>query len=447
MKININMRKIKKDLKKWLVFPLVILFSACTKEVELPLGPERPAEQTPGGLEIILQTPQPDKVVMSGALKNTETEPGLTVYHEEQEWTVKQLGVYIFKKNPDGGNTDADYTLVKKTEKITFLPESEAGTGENLAENQGIDKGNGIYSYTEPVEDYMMNSTLKILLVANEGEITSATTDAEGATGTKLSDFRKIIAKAELTDQTSADVISGGKYDFSEGAENSAYKGIVMSAVATKGDNAVGSPSNEEIKLSNVPQVHKLKATLVRNVARIDIRMNKKAMVLKKAVLKNAASKAYLFAQASTTAAPDDAEYYTMLPTDQFELLGTGYGDGADEGISYKVPETDDETEEVTKDRNTLKHVFYLYEQVNSEAKSATVEITYTLPDKDGKLHKGVLEIPLKKTGDTQEYIPTTRNHLYTIVLGDGSMDGKVNVDLIVEDWIPNDLHEFVPLD
>ena len=103
----------------------------------------------------------------------------------------------------------------------------------------------------------------------------------------------------------------------------------------------------------------------------------------------------------------------------------------------------------MTRDRNTLKHVFYLYEQVNAEGSCATVEVTYTLPDADGVEQTGVLEIPFRKTTTEGkgDYVNTTRNHLYTVELGDGSLDGKVTARIMVQDWEPNEIHEFLPGD
>ena len=136
---------------------------------------------------------------------------------------------------------------------------------------------------------------------------------------------------------------------------------------------------------------------------------------------------------------------HPLLPVLKYaELLGDGKP-----GITYQNPASDTEAEEVTRDRNTLKHVFYLYEQVNTEGSCATVEVTYTLADADGVEQTGVLEIPFRKTTTEGkgDYVKTTRNHLYTVELGDGSLDGKVNARLVVQDWEPNEIYEFLPGD
>ena len=75
--------------------------------------------------------------------------------------------------------------------------------------------------------------------------------------------------------------------------------------------------------------------------------------------------------------------------------------------------------------------------------------MTYTLADADGVEQTGVLEIPFRKTTTEGkgDYVNTTRNYLYTVELGDGSLDGKVNARLVVQDWEPNEIYEFLPED
>ncbi|MDY5978083.1 hypothetical protein [Phocaeicola plebeius] len=266
------------------------------------------------------------------------------------------------------------------------------------------------------------------------------TAKEDGASGTTLQAFKVLTAGAVLEDSEgqSADKISGGAYTGEGDLTGGTYTGLVMSGTAVKG-------SSEEIHLAS-PASLELEATLTRIVARIDICLNKKKLTLKKAVLKTTAKKAYIFPQ-STTAAPDNALLtdYPLLPVSKYaELLGDGKP-----GIAYQNPASDTEAEEVTRDRNTLKHVFYLYEQVNAEGSCATVEVTYTLPDAKGVEQTGVLEIPFRKTTveDNGAYVNVQRNHLYTVELGDGSHDGKVTARIVVQDWEPNEIHEFLPGD
>lgn len=420
----------------WMVCLLCIsvLGGSCSREVvSTPDGGAEGIRVEAGSLRIVLSTPSPDAVVNPGSRADGETAAAL---HEVQEWTVKKLGVYIFMAQSAGAKDNA-YFLVQKTEGITFGTEETEGP-------KGTDLGNGEYSYTEPLQDWMIDKYLKVLLVANEGvlEDIELDTNHDGTAGTTLETFKTLTAGAVLdnSEGQSADKIFGGAYTGEGDLTGGAYTGIVMSGTAMKG-------TAEEIHLAS-PASLELEALLTRNVARIDICLNKKKLTLKKAVLKTTAKKAYLFAQ-STTAAPEPDNAlltdYPLLPVSKYaDLLG-------DEkpGITYQNPATDTEAEEVTRDRNTLKHVFYLYEQVNAEGSCATVEVTYTLPNADGVEQTGVLEIPFRKTTveDNGAYVNVQRNHLYTVELGDGSLDGEVTARIVVQDWEPNEIHEFLPGD
>ena len=415
----------------WMVCLLCIsvLGGSCSREVvSTPDGGAEGIRVEAGSLRIVLSTPSPDAVVNPGSRADGETAAAL---HEVQEWTVKKLGVYIFMAQ-DENDTDADYHLVQKTEGITFGTDETEGP-------KGTDLGNGEYSYTEMLEKYMLGKYLKVLLVANEGELSRITLDTnhDGTSGTTLQEFKALTAGAVLEDSEgqSADKISGGAYKNETDLTGDTYTGIVMSGTAMKG-------TSEKIHLASAASLE-LEAQLTRNVARIDICLNKKGLTLKKAVLKTTAKQAYLFPQ-ETTAAPGNAllTAYPLLPVSKYvELLGD-----SKPGITYQNPASDTEAEEVTRDRNTLKHVFYLYEQVNTEGSCATVEVTYTLADADGVEQTGVLEIPFRKTTTEGkgDYVKTTRNHLYTVELG---LDGKVNARLVVQDWEPNEIYEFLPGD
>lgn len=418
----------------WMVCLLCVsaLAGSCSREVvSTPDGGAEGIRVEAGSLRIVLSTPSPDAVVNPGSRADGETAAAL---HEVQEWTVKKLGVYIFMASAQSA-VDADYRLVKKKEGITFGAAGTPGVS-------GTDLGNGEYSYTEPLQDWMIGKYLKVLLVANERELSGITLDTnhDGTAGTTLETFKTLTAGAVLdnSEGQSADKISGGAYTGEGDLTGGAYKGIVMSGTAMKG-------TAEEIYLASAALLE-LEAQLTRNVARIDICLNKKGLTLKKAVLKTTAKQAYLFPQ-ETTAAPgnDLLTAYPLLPVSKYaELLGDGKL-----GITYQNPATDTEAEEVTRDRNTLKHVFYLYEQVNDNSGCAAVEVTYTLANADGVEQTGVLEIPFRKTTTEGkgDYVNTTRNRLYTVELGDGSLNGEVNARLVVQDWEPNEIHEFLPGD
>ena len=83
-----------------------------------------------------------------------------------------------------------------------------------------------------------------------------------------------------------------------------------------------------------------------------------------------------------------------------------------------------------------LKKAFYLYERKNTEEDGAIIHLEYTV-DANGTEYQGVLDVPFKRTSGDKAYIDTKRNHLYTIVLGNGDepVSGRVSATLIVDDW------------
>lgn len=425
------------------------LAGSCSREVvSTPVGgPDASGSSVEAGsLRIVIRTPSPDAVVNPGSRAEAEDgeepevsgpeaeEPAapVTVEDEVQEWTVKKLGVYIFMAQ-NAGAPDGDYRLVKKTEGITF---GEKGIPGEL----GTDLGNGTYSYTEPLEDWMIGKYLKVLLVANEQEL-PVTLDGkyDGSGGTSLENFRLLRAGKELASRADqrADVISGGAYTGDGDLTGGTYEGIVMSGTAKK------DTQTEEIYLQ-YPSSLELEATLTRIVARIDICLNKKNLKLKEAFLKNTARKACLFPQ-ETVFAPGDSllTAYPLLPVSAYaEKLGADK-----EGVSYQPAAAEDEEAAVTRANNTLKHVFYLYEQENSAASCATVVVRFTLTDDAGEEQDGELEIPFRTVSaeGTETYVPVTRNHLYTVELGDGSLDGKTVISrLVVVDWEPNEVEDYL---
>ena len=83
-----------------------------------------------------------------------------------------------------------------------------------------------------------------------------------------------------------------------------------------------------------------------------------------------------------------------------------------------------------------LKKAFYLYERRNTEEDGAIIHLEYTV-DANGTEYNGILDVPFKRTSGDKAYIDTKRNHLYTIVLGNGDepVSGRVSATLIVDDW------------
>lgn len=381
MKLNFNLKSS--------LYALALLagMSACTSETEFQNNEGDGQLTSESGIRFVIQTPSPDAIVTR------------TVAGDPLENEVKTMSLYIFAKN-DKATSDGDdqYTLLKKTEGITFTTSGTPGTsGTN---------NSGSLSYTEPITADMIGRQVKMLLVAND-KVASATEDQ-----TTLDAFKQSAATAVATDNGSADAVSGSIFK----ADNSGYTGLVMSAVAYSGTS---EGDGEAVVLT--PLGVDMKASFQRIVARIDLIHAIPNMTLKGVKVLKAPSKGYLFPQAAP-AAPADASPVTLLPT-------SGYDTQLSTGITYDA---------VTTDNNTLKHVFYLYEKANTgDADCVTVEISYTL--KMGNWEKpGKLDVKFQKSAnDGSDYVNTARNTLYTIQMGNGEEATDVNnvTTLTVKDW------------
>lgn len=311
--------------------------------------------------------------------------------HEAEEYEVNKLGVYLFLADDEG--EDSDYKLA--AQKPALLP----GGGDG----QFTDNGGGTLSYTLPIDASWLGKSAKIALIAND-EVTGLTEST-----TTLADFKKSIATNRLTgDDQSADIISGNIY----AADASDATGLPMSAMANYSQK-------EAFTIS--PLGAELSASLQRIMARVDVCNNTPNLTITGIKVTRAAAQGYLFPQ-TTTAAPAES-YFTMTSTGAYtEKLAT-------DGIGYTTPQEGSDA----KTANTHKHMFYLYEQVNAEGSSVEVVINYKLLI--GKVEKeGSVSVPLK-TKDV--YIPTTRNNLYTIVVGNGkAIKDHIEVtELIVNNW------------
>lgn len=382
MKLNFNLKSS--------LYALALLagMSACTSETEFQNNEGDGQLTSESGIRFVIQTPSPDAIV-------TRTVAGDALENE-----VKTMSLYIFAKNDKAaGDGDDQYTLLKKKEGITFETSGTPGTsGTN---------NSGSLSYTEPITADMIGRQVKMLLVANDKvDDASATVSA-----TTLQDFKLLAATAVATDNGSADAVSGNIFAANSGSAT----GLVMSAIAYSGDT---EGQNEAVVLT--PLGVDMKANFQRIVARIDLIHAIPNMTLTGVKVLKAPSKGYLFPQAAP-AAPADASTVTLLPT-------SGYDTQLSTGITYDA---------VTTDKNTLKHVFYLYEKANGAADCVTVEISYTL--KMGNWEKpGKLDVKFQKSAnDGSDYVNTVRNTLYTIQMGDGSEATDVNnvTTLTVKDW------------
>ena len=268
------------------------------------------------------------------------------------------------------------------------------------------DNGNGTYTFSleAPISD--MNAKRKFVFVVNDDAAVAAT-----AAGSAEADLHETAATVELADGDTADKLA------------EADAGIAMSGTAT------ADGQNEVITI--VPGV-KCEVKLTRIVARVDVQNNTPNMTLESAVLVGTATRGYLFAQAPLSAPVADrivlGSNATVDLTEEHPALKPG------EVFAPK----------------TFRKTFYAYERPNTAGDYAAVRITYRVNDS-----KGTVEVPFIRTeaGGAQTPVDIERNHLYTVVLGNGKpvTTNEVQFTFKVEDWntveMPEEIGPGDPLD
>ena len=268
------------------------------------------------------------------------------------------------------------------------------------------DNGNGTYTFSleAPISD--MNAKRKFVFVVNDDAAVAAT-----AAGSAEADLHETAATVELADGDTADKLA------------EADAGIAMSGTAT------ADGQNEVITI--MPGV-KCEVKLTRIVARVDVQNNTPNMTLESAVLVGAATRGYLFAQAPLSAPVADrivlGSNATVDLTEEHPALKPG------EVFAPK----------------TFRKTFYAYERPNTAGDYAAVRITYRVNDS-----KGTVEVPFIRTeaGGAQTPVDIERNHLYTVVLGNGKpvTTNEVQFTFKVEDWntveMPEEIGPGDPLD
>ena len=268
------------------------------------------------------------------------------------------------------------------------------------------DNGNGTYTFSleAPISD--MNAKRKFVFVVNDDAAVAAT-----AAGSAEADLHETAATVELAEADTADKLA------------EADAGIAMSGTATT------DGQNEVITI--VPGV-KCEVKLTRIVARVDVQNNTPNMTLESAVLVGAATRGYLFAQAPLSAPVADrivlGSNATVDLTEEHPALKPG------EVFAPK----------------TFRKTFYAYERPNTAGDYAAVRITYRVNDS-----KGTVEVPFIRTeaGGAQTPVDIERNHLYTVVLGNGKpvTTNEVQFTFKVEDWntveMPEEIGPGDPLD
>lgn len=361
--------KKKNYLSRMLLWGAVSLgMAACSSEAALDVvqNVEPTANEVPR-IAITVKTPTSDAGVVIDNPQTRVDGTTSTVPSEMDEAKLNRLDIYMFQKG--SGDTDGDYTFYKK---YSFFPRGTTLNGDNEA--TWASDGSETTCYISVETD--MTGTFKFALVANEPISTSLTNKT-------LANFKETIATNIPKSYDAADKLVDDMKNFPMTAETEA--------------TAIEGASIE------------ISATLVRNVARIDICNLVPNLTVNEITLSNVNSTSYLFEgttpytfSSSTTINLNPIQEYTSNWTDG--LLGTTKEDG-----------------------NTYR-VFYLYEQtVNSSTNSPKITIKYSFTENE-TVKSGVVDVYFQDTESTNNangFIDVQRNYRYRITLGDGSEIGE----------------------
>lgn len=367
--------------------------------------------ETPGAfngeqskITLLISTPSAGDVVFKNAAK--------TITQEPEEWEIKTLNVYIFKKAPDGSYKFQSSTAFTGTDATNKL---EQTTGTDAA-----------YTCSLTIGSDLMEETVKILLLANDNGSVTLTQNS-----TTFEEFKQTLASATVaTDSTATSDVLVGYVDASTS------RGFAMSAQAKAKNASTSEYDTEEILLTAAGV--DVQAILYRNVARVDIENATKNLTITGMGLHNTVNKSYLFSQGDNVYAfpsvPSSAISIFMNPMNNWKTQ-------FDTMLAYNTMDTT---------QNVLKKVFYLYEQTagTSEDDSPYVTISYrlTYTADDGSTsysdHSVKVYFRTKADDGSFTYLPVKRNHLYKIKLGNYTeVDGKVELPgLTMEDWGETDI-------
>ncbi len=335
---------------------------------------------------------------------------GSVVYGREVIQTVEEASLYevrvYFFQLKDGGTAtnDADYLFTTAGTTIWKNSDGSALMGTN---------GMGVYSNRIDIPEDLRGKTVKIMLLAND----PGTVFGEGESGTTLAAFKQKIWTNSLSGSTvsgyySHDIVEiDGQRRFSMSAMAQEYMG------STSGPEAITLPSdNSQVKVS---------ATLVRNVARVDIFNNTPNLTLTAALLYNTPTKTYLFKDVPLRTPSDNRTIFAPI---------SEYFNGQAE-LPYVNPGSGE-----TAEQANTKTAFYMYEQPATDDPDKALKLTlgYQL-EIEGKQRKGTLDVFFKSGSNTS--VNLVRNHRYTIVIGEGQIvNNPVDMVFRLVDWETQDV-------
>ncbi len=390
--------------KSLLLGAFALICAACSNDEVAGIVDEEDAPT----FSITLKTPAVGGVTVNNA---TRAE-GDIVADETDEATLKSVDIYLFSKA--SSNTYTTDNVYYYSGKLSFAATATTGisaweTGES-----------GTITCTGKIPLDAMGKDTRFAIIANDGEVTQPTLNS-----TSLATFMtSTVASATVATTNTADVLVGGETD----------KSFPMSAVINSKSYLLTAAGNTEIE-GNV--------TLVRNVARIDIRNYATDLTITGVKVVKANSKSYIFSGSGTINVPTDpAAIDELNPLAEYTKLIT---DGKTAYNSVKTGATQAEIFEANTHR-----AFYLYEQAANSSGNEVfyVEVSYSVKGKDEEdtaAQTGTVKVPFSVAADgATTYKPIQRNHLYTIQLGNGTavLTGELKVTLVVNDWTTGEVFE-----
>ena len=304
--------------------------------------------------------------------------------HDASEYAINSLVLYEYEINDEAG-----------TSSLTRIMKYPDGSGKNTI--IPVDGGDGTYTFSIIIPTDYDGKKYSYRFVAND----ATKTPALGSNFTSTLGIASANKTVVVNSGSESDEEANPTGDFlAEG-------GITMTGTAKVG--------GEEI-FQMQPGI-KASVEMTRIVSRIDVKYETPNLKITNIELQGAPTMGYLFPQ-SEFGVPNSTQFVNMslnknceLPTDYLEKL-------EDKTII------------------NLNKAFYLYERANAEGNSIIVHIEYDV-DANNTTYKGSINVPFRRTSEDTGYVNTLRNHLYTIVLGNGSepVAGKISSKIIVDEW------------
>lgn len=335
---------------------------------------------------------------------------GSVVYGREVIQTVEEASLYevrVYFFTHDNTSEEGDEHYVFTTAGTTTWKNAD---GSALMGTNGM----GVYSNRIDIPEELKGKTVKIMLLANN----PGTVFGNEVSGTTLADFKQKI----WTNSLSGSTVSG--YYSHDIVEIDGQRRFSMSAMAQK--YTEGSDNGQEaITLPSDDNQVKVSATLVRNVARVDIFNNTPNLTLTAALLYNTPTQTYLFKAEPLRTPSDDRTIFAPIRE---------YFNGQTE-LPYVTPGSGETIEQA----NT-KTAFYMYEQPATDDPDKALKLTLGYQLKiEGKQRKGTLDVFFKSGSNTS--VNLVRNHRYTIVIGEGQIvNNPVDMVFRLVDWETQDV-------